>query len=250
MLIAAACTFLAIFLSGGPGSASWWQWLIVQVGGRGDLGWLVRPWSWLTYPLVTVDFIRLLFGCLWFYWCGGTLERAWGSRNFAVLLAAFTVISVFGLAIGSFLFDTPATLAGFLLPTASLIVAWAAMDPDEEIRFYGIFPVKLKFLALIDVLIVYFSYGMGQPLFGFFALLGPLAAYLYVRKMPRLNLSLDLPFRSRRQPARQPYLRMPEEDRERVSGFDPLRKRREQEEIARLRRLLGEDDDDRPTARR
>ena len=98
------------------------------------------------------------------------------------------------------------------------------------------------------------------------------AAFFYVRKMPRLNLSSprqrprrygdrwapDLDERPRgrlsgllrRDPESEERPRPSAEERERSGGgFNPLKRRQEQAEMERLRKLLGEDDDGRPATR-
>jgi membrane associated rhomboid family serine protease len=253
LLIALVGIFLVYFLVY-PLRALLPYWLIYTVT-PGMLDWLVRPWSWLTYPLLEVSPIGILFQGYALYLAGGTLERSWGSRNFLALFVVFNLITALALVPAAYLFNVNFVLAGMWMPIASLFVAWAAMDPELEFRIYGVFPLKLKFLALIDVGIVYFSYGLSNgpwgPVIGLFALAGPAAAFLYVRKLPRLNLGFDLPAQL---PApglqEDPPRRRPNGgEREGVGGFNPLRKRQEQREIERLKKLLGEDDDDRPVRR-
>ena len=139
-----------------------------------------------------------------------------------------------------------AVLLGLSLPLAALVTAWAALDPEQESSFWGV-PVKAKTIALVWVLLIYFQFGLayGDPIFALFSLAAPAAAFFYVRKLPRLNLDLRTArdWRPRREMPSGPLLRTETEERERVGGFNPLRKRQEQIEIERLRKLLGEDDD-------
>jgi membrane associated rhomboid family serine protease len=248
VLIATAAVFLLYFFAY-PLRGPIVEWLGFRAG-DGSLDWLLKPWTWLTYPLLTLSPISLIFGGYFFYMIGGVLERSWGSRNFAVLAAAFTVICSLAMVPAAYLFHVPVSLIGSMLPVASLFIAWAAMDPDQELRIYGVLPVRIKWLAIADVLIIYFtfgfSYGAVGPIVGLFALAGPAAAWYYVRKMPRLNIGFRAP-----SPRREPLLRDEPRGRERENvnrGFNPLRKRQEQQEIERLRKLLG-DDDDRPVRR-
>jgi membrane associated rhomboid family serine protease len=228
--------------------------LAFSVAGRPGLSWLLKPWTLLTYPILVTDFFAVLFGVYWFFVAGGTLERSWGSNNFAALLAAFVAITPVGFILAALLFDVPFLVAGLWIPLCSLTVAWAATDPEQELRLWGVIPIKMKLLALIFALGIYFNYGFSTgplgPVIGLFALAGPAAAYYYVRKMPRLSLGYRAPRGGR---FREPLLREPRArgmEREQVSrGFNPLRKRQEQLEIERLRKLLG-DDDDRPISRR
>src|SRR5690349_3103089 len=70
--------------------------LVFRIGGPDLFSWLARPWTLFTYPLAMFDPIPLLFSGYWLYWVGGTLERSWGSLNFAVVF--FLLCAIAGLA--------------------------------------------------------------------------------------------------------------------------------------------------------
>lgn len=198
-----------------------------------------RPWTWFTYAVLETDPIGVLFQGFWLYVVGGMLERAWGSRNFLAIFLAFTAIAALAFVPAYYLLGTPVQLAGLVLPLSALTVAWAALDPELEVLLWGVLPLKAKLIALLDVLLVYFFFGFAYgPVAALFTLAGPAAAFYYVRKMPRLDLSWSVPSVRRR--ARRPARETP--PRERLPGGIP-RSRREQEELARLRKLLGEDDE-------
>lgn len=213
--------------------------------------WYLRPWSLITYPLLMTGLLALLLEGFWFFVVGGNLERSWGSVNFAVLLLVFSLLASAAFVPAYYLLGSGVLLAGPELMLAALTVAWAALDPEMEVRLYGCIPVKAKLIALLSVLFAYFNIGFAYgPLMGFFALVSPAAAFYYVRKMPRLSVGFRAPRRGDRWapdlgPGRPSRARP--EPRERVNkGFNPLRRRQEQAEIERLKKLLGDDDDDRP----
>lgn len=243
ILIATAVTFLLYFFTG-QGRGPIGAWIPFQTG---SLAWLTRPWTWLTYPFLELPSFWVLVTLYVTYSLGGMLERSWGSRNFAALFFLFTAISALAFVPGYYAFGLPVQLVGLGLPLTCLITAWAALDPELETNFWGV-PVKAKLVAGVWVALNYFNFGLGygNPLFALFTLVGPAAAWFYVRKMPRLNLGFRAPVTRRQEPLLREEPRGAE--RERVSGFNPLRKRQEQLEIERLRKLLG-DDDDRPLSR-
>jgi membrane associated rhomboid family serine protease len=247
ILLAVVLTFLAYFL------AVPYRSVIGQVVAFDASAWLARPWTWFTYPLLELPSFWFLLTAYVFYSFGGMLERSWGSRNFAVLFFAFTAVGALAFVPAYYLLQVPVQLLGLLLPLNALVTAWAALDPELEVSFWGV-PVKAKFLALVWVLLTYFQMGLGPmgPVGALFSLAAPIAAFIYVRKLPRLNL--DSPF-GRRNPYADlddrppPLLRNPAArrgrpaPRESVGGFNPLRRRQEQQEIERLRKLLGDDDE-------
>lgn len=238
LLVASAVVFLLYFLPATRGLALLLGFSVFGPSGR---DWLVQPWAMLTYPLLVKDPISLLIQGLWLYMVGGSLERSWGARPFAALFFIFTALAAVAFVPAGYLFRADVGLAGLTLPLSALTVAWAALDPELEIYFWGVLPLKLKMLALVDVLLTYFYFGFTYgPLVAVFTLAGPAAAWYYVRKLPRLTFA---------GPARRPRTRFREllrdepPPRERVPRPNPLRRRQEQAEQERLRKLLGEDDD-------
>lgn len=240
LLIALAVVFLAYFF-GGQEAGPVGRWVPFNTQ-----SWLAHPWTLVTYPLLEIPTLFTIFTVLVLWSIGGSLERSWGSLNYLVLFFAAALVGSLAFLPAQALLGRPVLLAGTHLPLTAVVTAWAALDPEEEISFWGM-PVRKKTVALVWVLLNFFQFGLlyGNPLIGFLSLAAPAAAWLYVRRLPRLNLRApSAPF-SRPAPPRT-LLREPPAERERVGGFDPLRRRREQREIERLRRLLGEDDDDRP----
>ncbi len=166
--------------------------------------WLSAPWTLLSYPLYSTGLFPLLFGCLFFWFAGGSLERSWGSGRFAGFMAVITVITALSLALGSALFHNSLapTLAGLSLPLDAAIVAFCMLNPEEPFRYF-FFTLRAKYIALIVTVWTLFSYG---PIFGVFACGGILAAFLYV-KYGRAWVGIDS-YRTPRRAPRGPDLRM------------------------------------------
>lgn len=248
ILFACAAVMLLAFLTS-QGGGHWTTLLAFAPS-----AWLQQPWSLLTYPFLITSLLTLVFQGFWLYIVGGMLERSWGSRNFAALFFIWTAICGVVLLPVYYLsgrsIDVPLTT--LMLPNTCLTVAWAALDPDMELLFYGLVPVRAKWVALIDVGYVFFSWGYyyGVPM-SLVALAGPAAAFYYVRKMPRLNLGFRASRAASPPRRRAPLLREDAgPDRERVNRVNPFARKNEQQEIERLKRLLGEDDDDQRAPRR
>ena len=251
LLITMAVVFLAYFFTGqdsGP---------IAEIFLFRSDQWLHRPWTWFTYALLEMPSLWVIFTVLVLYQIGGSLERSWGSLNYGVLFFAFAGIGALAFIPALYILGKPVMLAGATIPLVSIVAAWAAIDPELEMCFWGI-PTRAKLIAALWVGLTYFQFGLGHrdPVLALCVLVAPAAAWFYVRKFPRLNLSIPRMGRSnprsaRSRPSGPPpdLLREEVPDRERATGFNPLKKRREQMEIERLKRLLGEDDDDRPAPR-
>ena len=253
LLIALAVIFLTFFFTG-QGSGPLGQLLPYK-----SMLWYQQPWTWLTYSLLVIPggmWLFVLMELFVLYQFGGSLERSWGSRNYGVLFFVFAAIAALAFVPAYYILGKQVTLQGVSLPLVAVVAAWAALDPDLELNYWGI-PVRAKLFAAIWVGFTYFQFGLatGDPVLALSVLVGPAAAWLYVRKFPRLNLAApswggDSPRGGRTQSAPpRGLLREEASERERATGFNPLKKRREQMEIDRLKKLLGEDDDDRPVPR-
>jgi membrane associated rhomboid family serine protease len=153
----------------------------VQSSRPGVAGFL---WTLLTYPLVSVNPISLLFYGLMMWWVGGSLERSWGTRFYAIYFGLMSVITAVGLSAAAFLTNSEFIIDNWL-PLAALIVAWCMLNPNEEIRLYGIIPILAKWLALGEVLLIFFIYSnFGERmnlLTGMCALTGCAASFAWVR---------------------------------------------------------------------
>ena len=172
-------TFLAVFFS--PAIAA--PFLLTQmVFSAGSV--VHAPWTLLTYALVSLPPFSLWFviNLVFFWLSGGSLERGWGSRRYAVFFFALTLASSVSLLLGGMLLHQASPpLSGVFLPWTGLIVAFCMLNPEQQITLY-FFPVRAKYLALGVTAWTYLTYGsMLGPVMGLFALGGILAAYLYVR---------------------------------------------------------------------
>ncbi len=166
-------------------------------------GWLAVPWTLVTFPLFSGGLFPLIFGCLFFWFAGGSLERSWGSSRFAGFLAGVTAATALSFALGGFLFRTPTPpLAGLSLPLDAAIVAFCMLNPEEPFRYF-FFTLRAKYIALIVTIWTLVSLG---PIFGVFACGGIGAAFLYV-KYGRAWAGIDS-YRPSRRNSRGPDLRM------------------------------------------
>jgi len=151
---------------------------------------LKMPWTFVTYPIIAASggVISILFSAYWLWMAGGSLERSWGTQRFAMFFLLASVISAAGLFAGGVVISTLFAgnvphifLAGLWLPIAAVTIAFAMLNPEQQIMFMFVLPLKLKYLALIDVVMVLVSYGSNHILLGIFALAGCAYAYWFVR---------------------------------------------------------------------
>jgi membrane associated rhomboid family serine protease len=167
---ATAVTFVLAF--GGAGAA-----LTGLLFVSGDA--VARPWTLLTYPLVAGGHVLwVLVGAYVLWVFGGSLERAWGSRDYALFLALVTAAPAAALGVADGLLGRGTALAGITLPLAAVVVAWSLIHPSERVLAYFAIPIPGRWLGVIAAALVLF--GFPVPL-GVFALSGCGVAVWYVR---------------------------------------------------------------------
>ncbi len=105
-------------------------------------------WRMISYPLVYLaNSARPILGIislLFFYWCGLVLEQLWGTlRMNLYYLLGVLLTALAALLTRSYCSATYVNL--------SLILALAALQPDEMVRIYFVIPLKMKWLAWFEL---------------------------------------------------------------------------------------------------
>ena len=127
----------------------WLDWYAVRSGQ------IWRVLSFLILPPAASPFF-LLFSLYFFCLMGNGLESQWGTSKFTL----FYTVGALGTIIGS-LFTGFATNQYLNL---SLFLAFAAIYPNYTVMVFFILPVKVKYLALLDVLLyLYLFFQIGWP---------------------------------------------------------------------------------------
>ena len=127
----------------------WLDWNAVRAGQ------IWRVLSFLILPPAASPFF-LLFSLYFFCLMGNGLESQWGTSKFTL----FYTVGALGTIIG-YLFTGFATNQYLNL---SLFLAFAAIYPNYTVMVFFILPVKVKYLALLDVLLyLYLFFQIGWP---------------------------------------------------------------------------------------
>jgi len=139
------------------------------------------PWTVLTYPLANPDIFSLIFALLWLWFIGGSLERSWGSRTYGWFLTLVTLVTGLAMALTGKLLGLVLPVWGLWLPLVGLTWAWAAINPYQELLFWGLIPLKARWLAWLQAVLTFLTYLQlsHQLLFGLAAVSGIAVAYLF-----------------------------------------------------------------------
>lgn len=163
--------------------------VIIEFAGFNAITAISRPWTFFTYPLVgagsmlaPMGMLSLILTIVWTWWVSGSLERSWGTRTFTLFFFGMSAITAIGIFIGSIIFNIAYPLVGIWLPLSGLTIAYAMINPEQQILFMLFLPLKLKYLALLDVVFVLINYSQPNIFMGMFALLGCAFSYWYVKR--------------------------------------------------------------------
>ena len=136
-------------------------------------GQIWRIFTWILIPPSSFNIFTLIM--LFFYYSIGTsLERTWGSFRYNVYLFSGMLFTVLG-AILLYLFPVliyhspDPTLSNKIAQSfstyyvnLSIFLAFAACYPDMRVLLYFIIPIKIKWMAYLDIAILAFSFFMGN----------------------------------------------------------------------------------------
>ena len=119
------------------------------------------PWTLLTYPILNPDLLSLLLEALWLWFVGGSLERSWGSKKFAVFL--LSAVGITGLVMTlTELFLVPGGIGlpvgGLLLPLVAITWAWSVLYPSQEMLLFGIIPIRARWTAWLTAVLAVYPY--------------------------------------------------------------------------------------------
>ncbi len=121
---------------------------------RGQVWRLV---TWLFIPNSTNPFY-LLIGCYFYYWVASVLEREWGTARFSLFYLSGAVLSVvLGLVVGAVMPDVPIPFALSHYLNLSIFLVLATLFGETQVCLFFVIPIKMKWMALIDVALVVYD---------------------------------------------------------------------------------------------
>ncbi|MDD6160835.1 MAG: rhomboid family intramembrane serine protease [Oscillospiraceae bacterium] len=116
-------------------------------------GQLWRLVTWLVVPNSSNPFY-LLLGCYFYYWIASMLERQWGTAKFNLFYLSGAVLSVvLGLILGlSQRIVYPMSLSYYL--NLSIFLVLSVMFGEATVLLFFVVPVKMKWMAIVDVVLI------------------------------------------------------------------------------------------------
>jgi len=115
-------------------------------------------WRLVTYPVVNVGIVSILFSLLLLWSFGSELEPEWGSRGYALFLVLATLSGgALGVGVALLLGGSFGTGIGLAGPLTAVIAAWTFEGPSRPTNFFGVLPMTRLVFGAIAVLVVAFG---------------------------------------------------------------------------------------------
>ena len=189
---------LVLSFMGGSGVGSpTFSWYLDFIPGLILEGQLWRLVSWVLVPRSSNLFYMLL-GSYFYFWIGSLLEREWGTARFNLFYLSGIVISV--LVGGGLSFAQPEVLRSYV-PLAlsyylnlSIFLIIATMFGEMQVLLFFVIPIKMKWMALLDVVLI-LSSAIELLQYGIWSLaLVPLASFInyFIFTWPFWSVKLGL----------------------------------------------------------
>jgi len=123
---------------------------------------LTHPWGLLTHMFTHYTFFHLLFNMLLLYGAGRIFERFFDSKR---LLYTYLLGGIFGglfeMTESLFSFQTASVLIGASGAVMAILVAVGFYQPQLKVSVWGLFSVRIMWIALLLILINLYNAGMG-----------------------------------------------------------------------------------------
>ncbi|HKL09118.1 MAG TPA: rhomboid family intramembrane serine protease [Bacteroidales bacterium] len=159
-----------------------------------------KPWTIFTYMFLHVGFIHILFNMLWLYWFGIiflsyfdekkllSLYLTGGLAGAALYILAFNIFPVFTDIL-------PVSFAlGASASVIAIVIAVSVYAPEHTIHLMFFGPVKLKYIAIITIVVDILSIASSNAGGHIAHLGGALYGYLFVqqyKKGKNINKGFD-----------------------------------------------------------
>lgn len=144
-----------LFMAGNPS-----EWITGNLAVPANLQVLfTKPWTLLTYMFYHEDFLHILFNVLWLYWFGKLFLYFFAQRQltwvylFGGVSGAILYIGAFNLLLPFKGYADVSVALGASAAVLAVVIAVATLQPNFTVYLLFLGPVRLKYLALVTVLI-------------------------------------------------------------------------------------------------
>jgi membrane associated rhomboid family serine protease len=120
--------------------------------------WLLfKPWTFISYMFAHFQFLHILFNMLWFYWFARFFLLIYNEKQLlglyitggiagaVVYLLAYNLIPFYAVKESSILLGASASVL-------AIVIAVTTTAPNKEVNLMFIGPVKMKYIALVAII--------------------------------------------------------------------------------------------------
>ena len=120
-----------------------------------------QVWRLVTYPFTMISarsfLLFELIALYFYYWIGKVLENAWGTLKLNLYyFSGLLLMDLAGILLYVFASLPMAVSASYI--NMSLFLAVATLIPDQKVFLFMIIPIKMRWLALVDIALT--AYGI------------------------------------------------------------------------------------------
>lgn len=127
--------------------------------------YLLEPYSFGNGMGMFINILFFLIQVNLFFMFGRTLEQAWGSFRFNMYFLSGYLLNILA-ALVLYLSPLHSTMyqSGFYYIYWAMFLAFATINPDMQMLLYFVIPIKIKWLAILDVVLM--GYQVVRSLYG------------------------------------------------------------------------------------
>lgn len=164
-----------------------------------DRHFFTRPWSIITYQFLHIGFFHLVFNMLALYWFGQIVQDFIGKPKVWPIYILGGISGALLFVLGYYLINltnpghVSAEVLGASAGVMAIVLAAATMAPDYEFNLLIFGPVKIKWIALVYVVLDVLMIRDGNAGGHFAHLGGALFGWLYIRQL-RQGMDMARPY--------------------------------------------------------
>ena len=124
-----------------------------------------QVWRLLTFIFVPTSggfILWFALTTLFYYYIGNALENQWGSTRFTVFYGVGVLLNIFTGMVTYWISGAFLETASMYYVNMSMFFAFATLYPDMRVLLYGILPLKVKWLAWVDVALLAYNFMTGN----------------------------------------------------------------------------------------
>ncbi|MBQ9460071.1 MAG: rhomboid family intramembrane serine protease [Oscillospiraceae bacterium] len=120
----------------------------------------LQLWRIVTFVMIPEggSAIGVLISAYFYYWIGTTLERQWGTAKFTCYYIGGMALTMLGASLVSAMVGVSVPVYGAGYVNFAMFLAFAMLWPDAQVLLFFIIPIKIKYLAYVDL--AFFAYSI------------------------------------------------------------------------------------------